>query len=212
MSRSLRAISLQYVLPLAQMIVAVLLRWHDYVWFKRMAGFPPPGWELSTAVNIPVALIRALWVQIGGLWGRWDDALYVAAVGLLWYWVALNVQSWRRNRTVRHFSNRPLRITADLLLIAMGIIFGCVVAFHDLDLSGYANLRRWYWTHLRSPATWLWLSIVVLHSLWALSLLFFFGRDLICVWRLGGGTSSAQPNLALKIIQPASRRDRSTQL
>jgi hypothetical protein len=185
------AIRLRYALPLAQMTVAVLLRWGDYLWFKRIAGLydmppQPPAWQLSTAINMPIVLIRALWTRMG-VWGWWDEGLYIAVVGLFWYWIAMNMQSWRQQRAVRTFSNPPLRVTADLLLIMLGIVFGGVVAFHD---PADPALRYSIVAH-----HWLWfVTITGLHLVWSLTFLFFFGRDLISVLRnnLGGHSSVAQ--------------------
>jgi hypothetical protein len=163
-------VKLKYVLPLAQMALAVvLLRWSD-LWMRaaihvnHMPG-PAPAFTLLMSINAPVAVVGALWP-----WSDlWERVAFVTAVGAVWYWVALNVESWRRRRTILHFTWVPLRLGADLLAIALGACFGlCVVAVSIVP---------------RVPWPWL---IPVLASLfiWSLGLMTIFGRDLVyCVRR-----------------------------
>jgi hypothetical protein len=102
----------------------------------------------------------------------WDRCVFISAIAILWYWVALNVESWRRDRKVLAFSWLPLRLTADLLLIALGVFWG--VVFTTQGRLIHADLE------LSSPL----LAFPVLGLLlaWSLALVFFFGRDLIhCV-------------------------------
>jgi|ERR1035438_8532022 hypothetical protein len=52
-----------------------------------------------------------------------DNAALVAAVGVFWYWFALNISSWRQGRTVVMFRWLPLRLGGDALLIALALLW-----------------------------------------------------------------------------------------
>ena len=120
-------VKLRYVFPAAQMALAVGLIWWSDQWFKvqmrlqDMPG-PAPAFRLCISINAPIALPRALIFR--HLSASWDYVVLVLAVGILWYWVALNVESWRRNRAVLGFRWIPLRLAVNLLLIAMGAFWG----------------------------------------------------------------------------------------
>src|SRR5271169_6615031 len=114
---------LKYALPIAQMLLALALLWQSRVWDKaarRTADMPGPSPEftLLVSINFPVALARGLWLHYTPYF--WDDALLIGGIGLLWCWVALNLYSWRRYRSVFTFSWMPARLAVDLLLVAVG--------------------------------------------------------------------------------------------
>jgi hypothetical protein len=162
-------VKLRYALPAVQMAVAVGLIWWSDQWFKAqmrlqdMPG-PAPAFTLCISINAPIALPRALLFRhVSGLW---DCAIVVLATGGLWYWVALNIESLRREGKVLMFRWLPLRLGGDLLLIAMGAFWG--IAWLP---EARRNLAPWPWSWM--PA--------VLGSLlvWSLGLIFFFGRDFI---------------------------------
>jgi len=169
------SVKLKYALPLAQMAVAVwLLQW-SHLWLRAAhragAGVigPAPPFTLLESINAPVALFRYMNVPV-----PWDDEIFIATIGVFWYWLALNIQSWRERRTLLLFAWKPLRIAADLLLIAMGACLGLFCIFvmtGGLHPFGYA--------------TWPWLiPIWVSLFMWSLGSLFFLGRDLLhCAFR-----------------------------
>ena len=166
--------NLRYALPAAQMALG-LLWWTDR-WFKTVGRFddmpgPAPAFRLCISINAPIALVRALWFRHASTFG--DYLILVLAVGVLWYGVALNVESWRRDRTVLTFRWVPLRLAADLLLIAMGAFWGLTFASEVRDVI--FPYRHW--------SGWLWPSAILgpLFA-WSIALIFFFGRDFIhCV-------------------------------
>ena len=132
---------LKYVLPLVQMtLAAALLRW-AYLWQRwagrimDMPGRHPAFW-LFFSLNGPVAVVGQ------PLWFREPPAnlILITAVGVFWYWVALNIYSWRESRTLLLFVWAPIRVAADLLLIVIGaylgrIAIGSVNAFPATPVS-----------------------------------------------------------------------------
>lgn len=177
---------LKYVLPLAQMALAVsLLKWSE-LWYAAImrvsdsAGISP-AFRLLFAISAPIGLPRLVWSRF--LPGSWDYPILIAAVGLLWFWVALNVDSWRQRRAVCMFSRTPLRIAGDTLLILTGIFWGCACVGHDLDVG--AIVHRAYGQILGDcyPRGWqdasLCIAVVALQLTWSLVLIYFFGRDFI---------------------------------
>ena len=165
-------VRLRYVLPAAQMLLAMVLYWRSDVWVKwamrlyDMPG-PAPAFTLLTAVNVPLALPRAFLDRYLALTEAWGRVAFVGAIGLLWYWAALNVDSWRQRRTVVTFSWIPLRLATDLLLIATGALWGCI------------GVQRAIW-HLDLYRGWpLFVTLETLYIAWSAVLVFFFGRDLL---------------------------------
>lgn len=129
---------LKYILPLAQMALAVGLLKSSELWYAaimRVSDSPgiSPEFRLLFAINAPIGLPRLLWSRF--LPGSWDYPILIAAVGLLWFWVALNVNSWRQRRAIYMFSRAPFRIAGDLFLIATGVFWGGVCVGHDLDVG-----------------------------------------------------------------------------
>jgi hypothetical protein len=100
--------------------------------------------------------------------GWWDPAVFVIAIALFWYWVAMNVLSWRHQRAAYTFSWTPLRLIADAAVIAVGV-FWLVVCWREIH---HRSELLFSW----SDYTW----YVVLFGLplaWALGLISFFGYD-----------------------------------
>jgi hypothetical protein len=116
-------LKLKYVLPLAQMALAVLLLWWNDVHMRaaervmHMPG-PTPAFFLLRSINAPVALPRTLWAPY--LSSTLDNVTFIAVIGIFWYWIALNIQSWRERRTLHLFAWVPLRVGVDLFVVAMG--------------------------------------------------------------------------------------------
>lgn len=167
---------LRYALPGAQMILAAcLLRWSDW-WFNKFSRFddmpsPPLPFKLCMSINAPAGPLRNMWAHY--VPDSADRPLLIFTVGLLWYLVALNIESWRRSRVVLAFSWIPLRLMADLLLVMLGLLFG----------GWFAVEGRRYGLPLWSVSSWLWIPALLIPLLaWSLALIFFFGRDFIhCV-------------------------------
>jgi len=171
-------VKLKHVLPLAQMaLAAALLRW-AFLSDRALKGLdmisPNPVFTLFVAINAPVAaLVQPLWHQ--------DDLPadlgLMAAVGIFWYWIALNVDSWQERRRLRLFKWTPLQVTADLLLIAIGGLWGW-----DLIENGWDLVNRHYGLPATVAQGWMWSWFIpnwALLAIWSLGLLVLGGRDLI---------------------------------
>lgn len=183
-------VRLRHVLPVAQMLVAIgLYRWSD-LWLQaaqRGARHEPymgssPGFDLLVALNAPLVFVKFLCYRMERLWYRYPHgstwwtlsfpelmarAIFILTIGMLWYWVVQNFESWRSMRTVYTFSQLSLRLLSDGLLMAMGLICGSWL------LSEYQYLRMPLW-----QSWWHWISIPCLAT-WAVFLIFFFGRDFV---------------------------------
>ena len=166
-------------MPAAQMVLAAALLWWSERWFRTVGRFddmpgPAPASRLFFSLNAPVLLAQNLWSHCVS--ARGDSVALVVAAGVLWYWVALNVESWRRSRSVLGFRWIPLRLAVDLLLVAMGAFWGLVFAAEGRDaLSPYLHL---HWSGS------LWLSGILGPLLaWSVVLIAFFGRDFVLCLR-----------------------------
>jgi hypothetical protein len=162
-------VKLRYALPAVQMALAAGLIWWSDQWLEAQMRLhhmadPAPAFTLCICINAPIALPRALWFRHVSTF--WDSVVLVLAVGVLWYWVALNIESLRRVGKVLMFRWVPLRLAGDLLLIATG-------AFSGVRLAPEARRNLMFWP-------WPWrLSIGVSLLAWSFGLIFFFGRDFI---------------------------------
>jgi len=184
-------VKLTYALPLAQMVLASALIWWSELWERAanricdMPG-PAPAFDLLVSINAPAALVRASWRRLPYSVFHpmaaflLDNGALVIAIGLLWYWVALNIYSWRLRRTVFIFRWMPLRLGGDALLIAVGVFWG---------ISGIDDGRHSIvWAHARGmscfgPYVWSrWLPSIAATGLdftWCFALIYLFGRDFL---------------------------------
>jgi hypothetical protein len=130
---------------------------------------PAPAFTLLLSINAPVTLVRILYRPLF-LPDPWDDIILIVAIGLFWYYVALNINSWRERRTLLLFAWAPLRIATDLIMIALGACLGlfCILAANTSPYTPFSALA-WPWF---IPT---WASLL----LWSLGSVLVFGRDLI---------------------------------
>lgn len=164
---------LKYVLPMVQVLLAIGLLISGNEWEKAMMKHydmpgTPPSFPLLIALNAPLAIPRSLVFR--HLPGWWDEITLVVAIGVFWYWVALNIESWRQNRRLLMFSWKPLRMAVDIVAVGNGVI-SAFALWHDRwhDLPQLPSLNDWLWY-----ASWagLWL-------LWCVVLIVLFGRDFV---------------------------------
>jgi hypothetical protein len=170
-------IRLRYVLPVVQMLLAVgLYRWSD-AWLaaimRRARGEPymgsSPGFDLLYSLNAPLWVVHTFYPHLPELL---DRVVFVSAIGLLWYWVALNFESLFRIRAVFTFSRPTLRVSSDLLLVVVGFLSGLLL------LRELLNFHSPLWW-----SGWDWLCCLFCGA-WFVSLTYFFTRDFIaCIRR-----------------------------
>lgn len=173
---------LKYVLPPIQTLVAVALEVWTYRWemaLRRVQDMPgtPPSFTLLVAINAPLAIPRVLVFRY--LPGWWDDITFAAAIAVFWYWVSLNIESWRRGRRVYVFSWMPLRLAADTLVVGIGVMWAYIL-WHGraYGLPATDSLTDWLWA----------IPCVSLPALWSAVLILFFGRDFISAFRTARST------------------------
>ena len=184
-------VKVDYALPATQMALAVALLWWNQLLMlasRRRCDMPgaTPASSLLHSVNAPLA--HEVWGSILYKLYIWDNALLandvalIAAVGLFWYWVALNIRSWRQRRTVLMFSWRPARFTLDAFLVAYGALFGLIGLFGWYEAIRFAPSTA-HGIGCFGPNLWFNLlpSIATggIYLAWSLVLISFFGRDFI---------------------------------
>ena len=162
---------LEYVVPSLQVLLAIALLVWTYRWqeaLMRIQDMPgtPPFFALLIAINAPLAFPRALVFR--HLPGWWEWITLVVAIGMLWYWVSLNIKSWRQSRRVFMFSWTPLRLAGDAVAVGIGAMW-VFVLLRD---------RAFRLPVLISSKDWLWfVPCWCLTILWAATLILLFGRD-----------------------------------
>jgi hypothetical protein len=139
------------------------------------------------SINLPAAVLRSLyyqplsWSGVAGV--LMDGAILIALSGILWYWVARNIVSWRRGRAVLMFRRLPLRIGGDMLVIAVGLYCG-YCCLNDTSWSPHLHGYSCY----KPLALSQWMAYVSfgLQIVWALALISLYGRDILyCAQRNG---------------------------
>ena len=179
---------LKFWLPAGQSLLAIALLCISILWIRAleershgMVG-SVPTFDFLVSLNAPVAILRAYWFRYLPDW--WDYALFVVAVAVFWYWVALNILSWQKTRTTRSFSWMPLRAVADLCLVGLGIFLGLAFAtnfYWPIVIFGqpipvmYRGL--WGWKDHAVAAL-----ITSPFAIWSLLLIVLFARDLYYVF------------------------------
>lgn len=192
---------LKYALPLAQMLLASALLICSSLWAPaamRVCDMPgsTPAFGLLASINAPVAVARTFWIS--HLPGRTitladgriaffdlvDDATLVAAVGVFWYWVVLNIRCWRQWHAIIMFRWFPLRLATDGILMAVGLLSGFAGLVEGRHIVLASDPRG---TGCFGPLVWSnWLSIVIAGFFlsWSIGLIVLFGRDFLhCVVR-----------------------------
>lgn len=182
---------LRYVMPAVQMAVAIgLYRWDDY-WLAAMYRVsrhesymgPSPGLTILTSLSAPVVLVRVLCDRLVFLWYRYPHhdsewwmlsfpelvkrAILIVTIGVLWYWVVRNFESWQRMRALYISSRFALRLLSDMFLIAIGLVCGLLALREYLYLRMPLSLSWWHWLSC------------LFSAMWAGALIYLMGRDFI---------------------------------
>jgi hypothetical protein len=129
---------------------------------------PSPAFTMLVSLNAPLAFIRAIYYR--HVPELLDRAGFIAAIGLLWYYVALNIESLRRAQAIFASSRLGLRLATDFLLVAAGV------------WCGFWSIADGYYFHLPLTLSWPYRLSCCMRAIWSVSLIFFFGRDfIICI-------------------------------
>jgi len=95
------------VLPLVQMLLAAISIWWCNQWeLLTRADAPdyPVAFVAVLLVNGPVSIARDFFYSLSL---QWADAMYVVSIGVLWFWVAWNMDSLYERKRVVMFSWAP---------------------------------------------------------------------------------------------------------
>lgn len=148
---------------------------------------PSPAFRVLLAINAPLRLPQEVWSHYFFyklyVWNNavsWEDASWIVGVGLFWYWVAQNIRSWQRRRSVLMLSWRPARFFLDFFLVIYGLLFGLIGIFLGYEaveaipstVHGIGCFGPNLWFDLLPSIT-----TPALYLAWFLVLIFFFGRD-----------------------------------
>jgi hypothetical protein len=175
---------IRYVLPPVQMAIAMaLLLWNDTLLLasRRWCDMPgaSPASRLLTSIDAPVALLSMAWDRY--LSYPWNVAARLGAVGIFWYWVALNMEAWRERKEILMISLRPARWTLDVLLFLSGFVLGVIGAEDMYEVIRYAPFA----TRPGCFGPYPWLTIVPDATVaclllgWSFVLVYFFSRDFV---------------------------------
>jgi len=165
---------LRIILPLAQMVLVVLLLRLSFLYDVATRYDDSPGvhpaFILLLLVNFPVSVPLKL-LLYGRLPPLWFDTVFVVMVGVLWSGVASCVLVYRKRQAVFPPDRAWLRVSADLLLITMGIFLVWVVAEELRDypfMLSPSHLGGWLW----------FASVCISALLWSVGSVLVFGYDL----------------------------------
>jgi hypothetical protein len=182
-------LKLKFLLPSLQILLAVVLYWQSDAWnqaqrrISDMPG-PDPAFTLLVAINFPAALVRAF--VLAPLPEVWNRAFFIGSIGLLWYWLVLEYQSWRKRREAFTFTWNPLRVFADLLLIAIGMLCGLYALDNILQLRAFVHGEIVPQLLIFPKKGWGWPWFIATEGLyfaWFVGLSALFGRDLLLLFR-----------------------------
>jgi hypothetical protein len=171
-------VTIKYSLPLAQMALAATLIWlsRRELAAAHLVGGRTPAFGLLILINPPAAMLRGLWFSYVN--NPWSDLIFVASIGVSWYLIGVGIDYWQKRKTLPLFTWKPLRVTSDLALIALGLYF-----IWELSRIDVADMP---W-QLEAPA-------LVTFFLWLFGPLFIFGRDLIHCFRRKGSPPATSPS------------------
>lgn len=181
-------VNLKYILPFGEVAPASALFGWSASW--RPVGCDAyggsPAWILLISINQPAAVLRNLYYRPGSWSGVtgfvMDGAILIALSGILWYWVARNIASWRLAKTVLMFRWLPLRIGGDGLFIAVGLSCGYWVLS---DPSWSPHLHGYSCYKPLALSQWMAFVSFGLQIVWTLALIYLYGRDILyCALRI----------------------------
>jgi hypothetical protein len=173
-------VRLRYALPLGQMTLAAVCLRLEFLNGVAQRGADSrglsPAFLLLECFDFPVSFPLKLTLY-GYLPALWFGAFSVAAIGMFWYWVALWIDRYNKRRPLFQFVSAPLRIVADVLVIAMGACLGwfLIAEARDYPHNGPLSLDVLGWWFIPTNASLLF---------WTVGPILIFGKDLIQYLRL----------------------------
>ena len=142
---------LRLILPLVQMGSAAWLLRLSFLYdvATRNHNMPGrhPGFFLLLLVNFPVSLPLQL-LRPHSEPSVWFGIVSVLIIGLFWYGIALWILAYRERHALFKPDRTWLRVSADLLLMAMGIFLVWVVVgeFRDYPfMISPSHFGGWFW-------------------------------------------------------------------
>jgi hypothetical protein len=175
----------KYLLPAFQMALTATVVFSPSAIqprFSRICDMPGPNPIYTTLLYAyaPLTPPRLIWSRYVS--ERTSFVVLIPVVGIFWYWVALNVQSWREKRRVVMFSWRPARWVVDILLVACGLVCGLAGLYKLYAAASYAPSAM-HGNGCYGPNPWFSLVPDILTGLfllaWFIALVYPFGRDFI---------------------------------
>jgi hypothetical protein len=134
------------------MVLAVVLltsSHDDYINSSRTSHLPgtPDAFVALMVIDAPAALARMMWTATWS--NRWSlftfsigyrlmDAIFVASVGALWYWITVGIEAWQERNFVRRRAASAMQFAGELVLVGIGL---CILWF-----SRTIDLRVLPWT------------------------------------------------------------------
>jgi len=172
----------------------MLLRWDNII---QIAAFhqphhcdapgPSPVFSVLISLNAPLAVPRSIWEELlyrssSVIFAYYlSNALFIAAIGLFWYFVARNLDALRERRAILMFTWPPVRFAVDAVLVVLSLIPGLLGASAMRDAVRYwpSNMHAQgcygpLWFHQTAS-----LAIACLLLGWCFLVTFFYGRDFI---------------------------------
>jgi hypothetical protein len=134
---------LKYLLPAANVVLRLLLlRWNNSLWHLVRCDAPGPSGvdRLLMSMNAPLIFQLRAWYDTFSY--PWNVVTELVAVGLFWYWIALNISSWRSGGSMITFSWRPARFVLDAVLIVLGLVFVLLAANESMSALLYAEVVK----------------------------------------------------------------------
>ena len=165
---------LRLILPLVQMGLAAVLMRLSFLYdvATRSHDMPGvhPGFFLLLLVNFPAGpLLQVLRPRAEP--SLWLGILSVLIIGVLWYGIGSWILAYRERRILFPPGRTSLRVSADLLLIAMGVLLGwaIVAEFRDYPfMISPSHFGGWFW----------FAPICIFALFWSVGPILVFGYDL----------------------------------
>lgn len=174
---------LRFILPFVMVMVTIAMTISNFSrpggylrpWSRNTSSWEAPDRQICDGLNAPATLIRTLLLKCADTWLHDPQAdfmletiVYFSLVGVLWYLVAIKISpsslGWGGSLTFKV----EVRKSIDVIFILFGLALG---------------VCAWFVRHQFGHTT-LYSSLISLpYLVWALILIFFYGKDLWLIAR-----------------------------